>query len=73
MSINVYLKFSLSLIIIGLGFISIQKLKNETKAYEMIIRAFKYLTMIGKSSTVNLNPNFELENDKNIVKLPLAT
>lgn len=67
LSINVYLKFSLSLIIVALGFICIQKVKNETRAYELIVRAIKYLTMIGKSSTVNLNPNFELLNDKNIV------
>ncbi|WP_252319128.1 Mbov_0397 family ICE element conjugal transfer ATPase [Spiroplasma endosymbiont of Lariophagus distinguendus] len=68
LSVNVYLKFSLSLMIMTLGFICIQKFKNETRAYEIIVRAFKYLAIMGKSSTVNLNPNFELENDKNIVK-----
>ncbi|BET39525.1 hypothetical protein [Spiroplasma ixodetis] len=67
LTINVYLKFSLSLIIIAFGFICIQKIKNETRTYELIVRSIKYLTMIGKSSTVNLNPNFELLNDKNIV------
>lgn len=64
LSINVYLKFSLSLIIIALGFISIQKFKNETRTYELIVHSIKYLiTMIGKSSTVNLNPKFELLNE----------
>ncbi|CAB1053506.1 Mbov_0397 family ICE element conjugal transfer ATPase [Spiroplasma endosymbiont of Danaus chrysippus] len=67
LSVNVYLKFSLSLIVMALGFISIQKVKNETRTYELIVRGIKYLTMIGKSSSVNLNPNFELLNDKNIV------
>ncbi|MBP1526064.1 MAG: hypothetical protein H9Q67_06190, partial [Spiroplasma ixodetis] len=68
LSINVYLKFSLSLMIMAFGFICVQKFKNETRAYEMIVRAFKYLAIMGKNSVITLKPKFELINDKNVVK-----
>lgn len=66
--IDIILKFIIGLIIIFIGLLSIQKLKNETRAYEIIVRAIKYFALGFNEKKMALNPNFELINDKSILK-----
>ncbi|WP_342276473.1 hypothetical protein [Spiroplasma endosymbiont of Nebria brevicollis] len=40
----------MSLIILVLGFTAIQKLKNETRAYEIVFRAIMSISIKGKSA-----------------------